>query len=740
MLKSVSKQYKQTISRNVKRHNYEKIEKLRKLRSRDPKEYWRILNKGTKKADTPVSVDEFYDFFKRLNNPQFSSHDDTPRHSDNAPDNHEINMPITEEEIRQAAKTLKGNKSPGFDQIINEHLIASLHLMLPTYLKLFNLVFDKAVIPESWLIGEILPIFKNKGDIKNPENYRPITLLSCLGKLFTSIINSRLNKYAEKYDIITDCQSGFRKGFSTIDNLFVINSLVELLKAQSKKLFCVFIDFKQAFDSVWRTGLWQKLLMHNINGKCLKLIQSLYDNIKSRVKISGSTSTFFPCRIGVRQGENLSPFLFSIFLNDLECYLTQNGISGLKCDFNDDDVSIYFKLFILLYADDTVIFGETADELQKALNSFKLYCEDWKLTVNVSKTKVLIISRGRPSPKLNFFFNNTKLEIVQEYKYLGIYLSRSGSFHKAKKYIAEQANKALFSLLKKIRSLNLTIDLQVDLFNKMVKPILLYGSELWGHGNCDVIERVQLKFIKHILNLKRSTPTFMIYGELGITPIIVDIKARVISFWSKLVSMQNQPTRLSYQMYLLIFHMHKHGLCKSAYIENVKGILESCGFSGIWETQDVLNTRWLTLAIKQRLKDQYLQEWHSIVEMASSSKNYRLFKDTFERSKYLNLLSNRYCKILMRFRTRNNKLPIEVGRWNSTPLRDRICTLGCNDLGDEYHYILICDYFKTVRQKFVKPYYYTKPNTQKFKQLMDSGNPKELSKLCQFIMIINRTF
>ena len=105
---------------------------------------------------------------------------------------------------------------------------------------------------------------------------------------------------------------------------------------------------------------------------------------------------------------------------------------------------------------------------------------------------------------MKFLYNNSELEITNDYKYLEIYLARSGSFNQAKKHIAEQANKALFSLLRKIRNLNLPYDLQIDLFNKTVKSILLYGSEIWGFGNIDVIERIQLKFLKYIFNLKKE--------------------------------------------------------------------------------------------------------------------------------------------------------------------------------------------------------------------------------------------
>ena len=91
------------------------------------------------------------------------------------------------------------------------------------YVKLFNLIFDSGVIPETWTYGIINPIYKNKGDPYMPENYRPITLLSCMGKLFTSIIKDRLQKFVDKHNIINEYQTGFRPGYSTIDNMFILH-------------------------------------------------------------------------------------------------------------------------------------------------------------------------------------------------------------------------------------------------------------------------------------------------------------------------------------------------------------------------------------------------------------------------------------------------------------------------------------------------------------------------------------
>ena len=213
------------------------------------------------------------------------------------------------------------------------------------------------------------------------------------------------------------------------------------------------------------------------------------------------------------------PSLFSIFLNDLEQYFNFEHAPGIKCEINYENIYVFLKLFILLYADDTVIFSEEANHLQNALYAFENYCKTWKLEVNISKTKILIFGRGRPNGNLHFFFESSEIDIVSEYKYLGIFLSRSGSFARNKKYLAKQANKALFALFKKTRNLNLSIDLQIELFNKTVKPILLYGSEIWGFGNFDDIERIQLNFLDYAFNSKRSTPTYLIYGELGVKPI-----------------------------------------------------------------------------------------------------------------------------------------------------------------------------------------------------------------------------
>ena len=600
--------------------------------------------------------------------------------------------------------------------------------MMPIYHKLFNIIFDTGLIPSIWTEGCIIPIYKRKGNDKSPENYQPITLLSCLGKFFTSIINARL----QKLNLIDENQTGFKKNYSTIDNIFALRILFDLLSKEKRKMYCAFIDFKKAFDTVWRAGLWQKMLESQITGKCFNVIFNMYQEIKSCVLVNGKRSPFFECSIGVRQGENLSPFLFAIYLNDLESFLRTNNVNGIDCTLRMDEIFMFFKLFVLLYADDTVLFAETSDDLQHALNVFANFCKKWKLTVNIEKTKIMVFGRGRLKDTLAFFYDNKSIEIVKNFKYLGVIFSRGCSFQMQIKHNCEQAKKAMFVLLRKIRSLNLSVDLQIDLFDRMIKPILLYGCEVWGYSNTALLERVQLKFLKSIFNLKQSTPNVMVYGEFGIYPIELDIHARMVSYWIRLI----EPDSLKFSSLLYKYLLNSVPDNVSAWFVHVKKIIENSGFSGIWNLQKVNNPTWFIKSIKQKQKDLFVTEWLSKIDVSSSCLNYRLFKTQFTLENYLLKLPYTMKRNFCLFRTRNHHLPVEVGSWLNIDIADRKCNLCEKSLGDEFHYLLCCKELSVQRKQYIRPYYYKQPNIIKFAELMNVSNIRELKRLCTFVKII----
>ena len=208
---------------------------------------------------------------------------------------------ISNEEILVAINSLNNNKACSvYDNILNEYIKHSKDIMLPILKSFFNLVLNNASIPEIWCKGVIFPIYKQKGDINNPDNYRGITILSCFGKLFTAILNTRLNIFLESSGILGEEQAGFRKKCSIVDHIFTLKMLVDFYLHKNKKLYCSFIDYRKAFDSVHRLALWKKLLQNNIDGKVFKVIYSLYDKAKSCVCSSQCLPSFFVSCTGVR--------------------------------------------------------------------------------------------------------------------------------------------------------------------------------------------------------------------------------------------------------------------------------------------------------------------------------------------------------------------------------------------------------------------------------------------------------
>ena len=186
--------------------------------------------------------------------------------------------------------------------------------------KVFNVVLSSGLVPSVWCIGMIKPLYKKKGAIDDPDNYRGITLLSCVGKLFTACINARLTEYLDCAGIIGEEQAGFRGSYSTMHHIFTLHCLIDLYLHRRRRIYCAFIDYRKAFDLIDRSCLWSKLISNGINGNIIRIVYNMYQNAKSCIKLGHNLSNSFACNIGVRQGENLSPLLFAMYLNDFDFF------------------------------------------------------------------------------------------------------------------------------------------------------------------------------------------------------------------------------------------------------------------------------------------------------------------------------------------------------------------------------------------------------------------------------------
>lgn len=616
--------------------------------------------------------------------------------------------------------------------------------MLPTYTLLFNYVYNNGIVPESWTTGIIKPVYKNKGSIEDPNNYRTLTILSCFGKLFTSVLNKKLSDYLENDKTIGEEQLGFRSGYSTIDGVFILNSLQTLLKSQKKNLFCAFIDLKKCFGSIWRDGLWHKLNKLKLGVKMTRVIKSMYNNIKSKISLTSldenntivcNESQYFSCEKGLREGEILSPILFSLYVNDLNKYFEENHCQGVNISSKFyDELIIYAKLFLVMYADDTVLFATNRKDLQKSLNIYSNYCDKWKLDINIEKTKVLCFGRKR---HCHFFINNKPINIVDDFKYLGVVFTKNGRLINAIKENIRSATKALHSLWVSFREKNIPLDCQLELAEKIIEPILLYGSEVWGYENFALIEQFRLKYLKNITKVRQSTPNYMVYGETGTFPLSVKIKIRMIKFWKRLVT--GKTDKISFQIYRAMLNDQiTNNKGNYTWLNAIKNIFTETGCYHIWLEQYLDDTK--VNAISRILRDQAIQHLNASCSNSNKGRNYTKLKTSWGTLPNIYNIKHDNLISLIKFRTSNHRLPVEVGRYNDTPFHERRCPFCVNSLGDEYHYIMECNHFKRQRKLYIKEEYFIRPSMAKYLQMMSSKNVEILDKMGKFSAIIIKSF
>ena len=363
--KAAAKEYKLFLLQKKSKRDSDTNQPLRQKNFDNLKEYWSFFKRLSRELNNiPVNKSKLYDHFKCLNNAL-----EAPQNLVNLnDDDDDLNVPITESEVRSCMKKVKNGKSAGLDDIYPEfikYVPEELVLMITTF---FNKIPDIGIVPDDWATSIYQPIFK-KGEKMDPNNYRGISLASCVCKLFASVLTERIQKDLEKRGALGLEEAGFRNNTGCIDHVSIISSIMSTYLAQKKKLFVTIIDYEKAFDKVDHGVLWQKLGEAKITGKVLGVIQSPYQKTKALVRVNGELTDVFDCNIGVRQGDKLSPLLFIIFLNDFN-NLIRTDFEGICLNAErSEELTTFLKMYSLLYADDTLQLSETDEDMQRAFDA-----------------------------------------------------------------------------------------------------------------------------------------------------------------------------------------------------------------------------------------------------------------------------------------------------------------------------------------------------------------------------------
>ena len=330
---------------------------------------------------------------------------------------------------------------------------------------------------------------------------------------------------------------------------------------------------------------------------------------------------------------------------------------------------------------------------------------------------------------------------MNTFTYLGLEFNKNGRYISAMKNNLSKAKRAAFSITKKAKSLNLSVSCQIHMINTIVKPILLYGCEIFCYENVKMLESFYVQCLKRILCVKNTTPSFMVYAETGCYPIYMDAMKRALCFYIKTQSATN--SNLSKMLLSALHKKHSYNLINSNYLSYINSSLIKIGFPVLFNNTNPVTTcsvKQMCTYIKKSTTDSYLHSWHIKMNNSSKAIFYREIKEIYEFEPYLDILQKSKRITLTKFRLSNHYLPVETGSWQNIPREFRTCPICPTKIGNEFHYLFECPSTLSQRKITIPNYFLNNPNIFKMKKLFKVTDKNNLIELTSLIFNILKLF
>lgn len=432
-------------------------------------------------------------------------------------------QPVMSKEIEFLIKKLKNAKGTGgLDLFTSLHFKLVAHIISDPLAKVFNKCICEGHFPNELKIAKVIPIHKS-GPPECLNNYRPISLLSLVSKVFEKVLKSRLQSFIDKHNLLTSSQYGFRTNSSTTLAVTDFISTIELARNVGKHTIALFLDLRKAFDTVNHKILLMKLESLGIRGLPLQLLASYLTDRFQYTVLNNVSSSHHRMLHGVPQGSVLGPLLFLLYINDFQ-----------NCT---EDAS--FRLF----ADDTVVIISHSDlnQLTQIANNVIVKITEWlhsnKLSLNVEKTSFMFFHVNKRSTNQEIpllMHNNIMMSHSTSTKYLGFILDNQLSLSSHIQYLATKLRKWIGVFYKIACFLN--SESKYLIYYSLCQSSLLYGIELYGHAaskHLKLLSTLQNRSLKALFQLDRLYPSKELYLKLGVFNLEYLIKVKTCDMlWS----------------------------------------------------------------------------------------------------------------------------------------------------------------------------------------------------------------
>ena len=443
------------------------------------------------------------------------------------------------------------------------------------------------------------------------------------------------------------------------------------------------------------TFLWHKLITAGVNGNMIRTIRSMYSNLQSCVRLNGNITDWFSVETGVRQGDNLAPTLFALFINDLTL-----DINSVHCGISlDTDL----ELSILLYADDVVLMSDSADGLQNQLTALNNWSVKWNLRINSDKTKI-VHCRKASSPRSthNFKLGDKSVDYVSAYRYLGFTISETLDYTVGVSELGTASSRALGALTSKYFKIGgLDYDTFTKVFDSTVIPIMTYSSGVWGYKVYDKLERLQYRAIRTFLGVGKTTPIPAICGDFGWTPIHIKQHCNIVRLWHRIVSMNAH--RIPHKIFMWDANFsHTH---RCTWYNEVKSIMDICEMMDLFQNNytNGLSAKFVCSQAETMLLRKHKEQWTLDVDGMPKLRTFKLLDSCYEVQPYVKAnITRQQRSVLARMRCGTYSLEIEKGRYRGIPAVRRFCKM-CRDnqtVEDEKHFLIHCPSYSEERNTF----------------------------------------